>query len=68
MDILLDIIIRNIIRLKMNNYKGWTIKYWPIGSQHWKATKHGINLCGNSKELLYQMIDLRSENKDLIVR
>ena len=52
----------------MENYKGWKIKYWPVGSQHYKAIKFGVELCANSKELIRQMIDLRAENKDLNVQ
>jgi len=40
-------------------YKGWDINYYPIGSQHWKASRSGVNMTSNSKESLKQMIDDR---------
>lgn len=52
----------------MQNYKGWKIKYLPIGSNYYKAIKFGVELCANSEELLCRMIDLRVENKNLNVR
>jgi len=43
-------------------YKGWKLTYYPIGSQHWKASRFGVNMCANSKELLIQMIDNRKDD------
>lgn len=41
------------------NYLGWKISYFPIGSQIWKASRFGVDLCANSKELLLAMIASR---------
>lgn len=40
-------------------YRGWTIKYWPVGGQHWRAEQAGVGMCANSPEALKRMIDLR---------
>ena len=38
---------------------GWTIRYFPEGSCHWQALRHGVRLRANSKEDLLRMIDTR---------
>jgi hypothetical protein len=45
--------------LPQMNYLGWKISYFPIGSQIWKASRFGVTLCANSKELLMAMIARR---------
>lgn len=40
-------------------YKGWTIKYYPQGSQHWMAIKYSVTICNYSKDLLISQIDMR---------
>lgn len=48
--------------MKSNYYKGWFIRYVPIGSQVWVAEKHGVTIRANTKELLRSMIDRRGED------
>ena len=38
---------------------GWTIRYFPEGSCHWQALRHGVRLRANSKEDLLRMIVTR---------
>jgi len=40
-------------------HKGWTIRYFPEGSQVWQAIRHGVRLRANSRENLIMMIDTR---------
>lgn len=43
----------------VGTYKGWTIEYWPVGSQHWEARQYGVSMRANSVEALQCMIDVR---------
>lgn len=45
-------------------YKGCTIRYFPEGSCHWQALRHGVRMRANSKEELVQMIDARDRKFD----
>jgi len=46
-------------------YRGWTIKYWPVGAQHWKAERHGVGMCAQSQAAIKRMIDIKiSEVRD----
>jgi len=40
-------------------HKGWTVRYFPEGSQVWQALRHGVRMRANSKENLIRMIDTR---------
>jgi hypothetical protein len=45
----------------MTYYKGWLInndQYCKTNNK-WGASRFGVTMCANSKELLYTMIDLR---------
>ena len=46
-------------KLEEEVYKGFAIKYWPVGSQHWKATWHGVSMNHKDKDALKRMIDQR---------
>lgn len=38
------------------------------GKPHFEASKFGVSINTNSEEGLYHMIDIRSEDKDAIVK
>lgn len=40
-------------------YKGWRIRYFPEGSQHWQALRFGVSMRATSRDMLVRMIDLR---------
>jgi len=42
-------------------YKGWNIKYYPEGSNHWKANRYGVSLSARSEKELKEMIDKKKE-------
>lgn len=44
-------------------YKGWHIWRDDVGSQKWKARKHGVRICNIDREKLLDMIDLRHEQQ-----
>lgn len=44
-------------------YQGFTLSYWPVGSQHWKAERHGVTMNARSKEELKRVIDLHIHDR-----
>lgn len=50
-------------------YCGWEIiKFQHNNKNHFSALKFGVSINTNTEDGLFHMIDIRSENKDLIVR
>lgn len=50
-------------------YCGWYImEFQHNGKPHFEASKFGVSINTNSEEGLYHMIDIRSEDKDAIVK
>lgn len=49
---------------ELNNkslYKGWFV-CWNSGNTRAFASRHGVDMNGNSREMVYRMIDRRKEN------
>lgn len=38
-------------------YKGWHVTNTGFGSQGWRATRSGVEMCANTPEALQGMID-----------
>jgi len=49
-------------------YYGWKISYiGGNGSQRWIASRYGVTMCANTKDLLINMIDARRKDKRFFV-
>lgn len=44
-------------------YRGWTIDYYPFGSQHWRGRQHGVEVCSNTQDSVKRVIDLHIEDR-----
>lgn len=42
----------------MTHYKGWKIWETPVGAMVFRAERHGVTFCGNTKAAVKQIIDL----------
>jgi hypothetical protein len=47
--------------MSYEEYRGWKIYYYPVGSQHWRAEQYGVGMCANSEGALKRMIDVRQK-------
>jgi hypothetical protein len=45
--------------MKRYFYKGWQIHRDHIGSQNWRASRSGVEICNSTYSGLLQMIDQR---------
>ena len=52
------------------HYYGWRISFNPFlpATGQWRAEKHGVGMCADSRDALYTMIEQRFKDETLIVR